>query len=72
MNFVFRVDGLLSNMHVFFSLFFSFSFICLNLPLYTQLTTEFFGGMMGEDVTPKDFHCGPRRQRGKRVYNVGG
>ena len=56
MNFVFRVGGFLSNMRVFFCFCFCFCFcfICLNLPLYTLRTTEFFGGMMGEDVTPKD------------------
>lgn len=63
MNFIFQKGDLsylvlciLSNM-LFSSSFFSslsFSFVCWNLPLYTQLTTELFGDMMGEDVTPKD------------------
>ena len=69
MNFVFRMDGLLSNMHVFYS-FSSSSFICWNLPLYTQLTTEFFGGLMGEDVTPKDVFLAFTVDQGGNVVNA--
>ena len=38
--------------------------------MYTQLTTEFFGGMMGEDVAPKDVFLAFTVDQGGNVVNA--
>lgn len=62
---VFCAGGVLSNVCIY-----PVCFVCLYLSLRTQLTTEYFGDIVGENVSPRDVFLAFTVDQGGNVVNA--